>query len=171
MITTFYASFAPICFTLLGLWLVVVQTRHEDWRHSLVHRRRAYSVSLGFAFPGLMSLLSLVDPGSQPAWRISFGVIAAVGLATVIGLWLATYRGGITGASRLAWATSALTALIYAVIIAVALVPDVAQRLGASVSGLQVEAFVLSLLVFLGVNIAFNQVFEESGPDVLRGPG
>jgi hypothetical protein len=165
MITTFYASFAPICFTLLGLWLVVVQTRHRDWRHSPVHRRRAYSISLGFAFPGLMSLLSLVDPGSQSAWRVAFGMIAAAGLATVVGLWLATYRGGITGASLLAWVTNALTVLIYVVIIAVAIVPDVGQRLGASVSGLQVEAFVLSLLVFLGVNIAFHQVFEESGPD------
>jgi hypothetical protein len=162
MITTFYASFAPICFTLLGLWLVVVQTRHADWRRSPRHRRRAYSISLSFAFPGLMSLLSLVNPSSQMAWRVSFAVVAAVGVVAVIALWMATHRGETVAALRVAAATTALAVLLYAVIIVVAIVPDVARDLGAALSGLQVEAFTLSVLVFLGVNVACYLVFEES---------
>jgi hypothetical protein len=64
MLTDFYVAFATVCFTLLGLWIIVVQTRHGEWRHSPIHRRRAYGVALHFSLPGLMSLLSLVDPAS-----------------------------------------------------------------------------------------------------------
>lgn len=52
-------------FTLLGLWFVVVQTRHAEWSQSPEHQRRASAVSLHFAFPGLMSFLALVDPDSR----------------------------------------------------------------------------------------------------------
>src|ERR671912_1323943 len=72
MLTDFYVAFATVCFTLLGLWIIVVQTRHGEWRHSVVHRRRAYGVALHFSLPGLMSLLSLVDPASTALWRGSF---------------------------------------------------------------------------------------------------
>jgi hypothetical protein len=162
MISTFYAAFAPICFTLLGLWLVVVQTRHAEWRHSALLRRRAYSISLSFAFPGLMGLLSLVDPTSRTVWRVSFAVVAVVGLAAAIALWLPTRRRGESAAAgHLASVTTTLTALIYVVIITVALVPDIAGHLGAAVTGLQVEAFTLCALVFLGVNVACYLVFEE----------
>jgi hypothetical protein len=41
MLTDFYVAFATVCFTLLGLWIIVVQTRHAEWRRSPVHRRRA----------------------------------------------------------------------------------------------------------------------------------
>jgi hypothetical protein len=64
MLTDFYVAFSTVCFTLLGLWIIVVQTRHAEWRKSAIHRRRAYGVALHFSLPGLMSLLSLVDPAS-----------------------------------------------------------------------------------------------------------
>jgi hypothetical protein len=65
----FYVAFGTVRFTLLGLWIIVVQTRHAEWRGSAIHRRRAYGVSLHFALPGLMSLLALVDPFSSGLWR------------------------------------------------------------------------------------------------------
>jgi hypothetical protein len=34
VLTDFYISFSAVCFTLLGLWLIVVQTRHAEWRGS-----------------------------------------------------------------------------------------------------------------------------------------
>ncbi len=30
MLKDFYISFSAICFTLMGLWLIVVQTRHAE---------------------------------------------------------------------------------------------------------------------------------------------
>jgi hypothetical protein len=84
MLTDFYVAFATVCFTLLGLWIIVVQTRHPEWRQSAVHRRRAYGVALHFSPPGLMSLLSLVDPASTALWRISFAVVAAGGVLALV---------------------------------------------------------------------------------------
>ena len=80
MLTDFYVAFATVCFTLLGLWIVVVQTRHAEWRRSAVHRRRAYGIALHFSLPGLMSLLSLVDPASTMLWRVSFAIVAVGGV-------------------------------------------------------------------------------------------
>jgi hypothetical protein len=88
MLTDFYVAFATVCFTLLGLWIIVVQPRHAEWRHSGVHRRRAYGVALHFSLPGLMSLLSLIDPASTTLWRVSFAIVAvggALALALVRG--------------------------------------------------------------------------------------
>ena len=83
MLSDFYGAFAPLTFTVFGLWLVVVQTRHADWSRSPEHRRRAYAVSLHFAIPGLMSLLSLVDPSDKTLWRVAFGVSATGGAVTL----------------------------------------------------------------------------------------
>src|SRR5437763_15002339 len=77
MLTDFYIAFGTVCFTLLGLWLIVVQTRHAEWRGVAAYRRRAYGVALHFSLPGLMSLLSLVNPASMTLWRVSFAGGAA----------------------------------------------------------------------------------------------
>jgi len=41
MATTFYAAFAPLAFTVLGIWFLIVQTRHREWSASASHRRVA----------------------------------------------------------------------------------------------------------------------------------
>lgn len=58
---TFYTTVGAISFTLLGLWWVVVMGR-EAWQINLARRRMAYAISLHFALPGAMSILSLVAP-------------------------------------------------------------------------------------------------------------
>jgi len=68
MLTDFYIAFGTVCFTLLGLWLIVVQTRHAEWRRVALFRRRAYGVALHFSLPGLMSLMALVNPDSMTLW-------------------------------------------------------------------------------------------------------
>jgi len=88
MLTDFYIAFGTVCFTLLGLWLIVVQTRHAEWRGVAVYRRRAYGVALHFSLPGLMSLLALVSPASATLWRVSFAVVPQAG-----GCWRAHARG------------------------------------------------------------------------------
>ena len=49
MLTNFYIAFGTVCFTLLGLWLIIVQTRHAEWRSVAVYRRRAFGVALHFS--------------------------------------------------------------------------------------------------------------------------
>jgi hypothetical protein len=165
MLTDFYAAFATVCFTLLGLWIVVVQTRHGEWRHSPVHRRRAYGVALHFSLPGLMSLLSLVDPASTTLWRISFVIVAAGGV-----LALALVRG--PAPTGLGAAAYVVAVVLYVLIALVAVMPGLVADIGLLVRPLRVEAVLQTILVFLGVNVAWLLLFDEaSPPSALGQPG
>jgi hypothetical protein len=157
MLTDFYVAFATVCFTLLGLWIIVVQTRHAEWRQSAVHRRRAYGVALHFSLPGLMSLLSLVDPSSTTLWRISFAIVAAGGV-----LALALVRGPApTGLGAAAYGAAVV---LYLLIALVAVVPDLVAEIGVLVRPLRVEAVLQTILVFLGVNVAWLLLFDQAPP-------
>jgi len=158
MLNDFYAAFAPLSFTVYGLWLIVVQTRHSDWRHSPAHRRRAYAVSLHFALPGLMSLLALVDPTNGDVWRVSFAVSGAAG-ALILGY--IQFSPVPTPRGRLWQLESTVSIVLYLLVVLVALAPDVAGDLGAPI---RVEAVLLSLIVFLGINVAWALMFDEVDP-------
>jgi hypothetical protein len=135
ILTDFYVAFATVCFTLLGLWIIVVRTRHAEWRRFAVHRRRAYGVALHFSLSGPMSLLSLVDPASTALWRISFAIVAAGGV-----LALALVRGPApTGLGAAAYGAAMV---LYVLIALVALVPSSVADLGVLALPLRVEAVV-----------------------------
>jgi hypothetical protein len=164
MLTDFYVAFSTVCFTLLGLRIIVVQTRHAEWRHSPVHRRRAYAVALHFSLPGLMSLLSLVDPASTDLWRISFAIVAAGGV-----LALALVRGPApTGLGAAAYGAAVV---LYGLIALVAAVPGMVAEIGVLARPLRMEAVLLTLLMFLGVNVAWLLLFDQAPPpSVVEGP-
>jgi hypothetical protein len=158
MLESFYGAFAPLSFTVLGLWFIIVQTRHADWSVSREHRRRASAVSVQFALPGLMSLLSLVDPGSKTLWRVAFTATSVIGALTLLAL--STGRLGrrrSSAANALQW----LAAAFFAAIAAVAISPAIVTHIGISAAPLRVEAFMLSLLVFLGVTVAWLLLFDD----------
>jgi hypothetical protein len=155
MLTDFYIAFGTVCFTLLGLWIIVVQTRHSEWRRVPAYRRRAYGIALQFSLPGLMSLLSLVDPASTTLWRVSFAVTAAGGAIVLL-----LVRGSMPGrVGRIAY--FAVIAL-YVLIAVVAVFPSVVADIGISLKPLRVEAILLTILVFIGVNVAWLLLFEDS---------
>jgi len=154
VLTDFYITFATVCFTLLGLWLIVVQTRHTEWRGVPAHRRRAYGVALHFSLPGLMSLLSLVNPASMTLWRVSFAVVAASGVIVLL-----LVRGSLPGTvGRVAYLAAVA---LYALIAVIAAVPGLITSVGLPAHALQVEAVLLIVLVFFGVNVAWLLLFEE----------
>jgi hypothetical protein len=157
MLTDFYVAFATVCFTLLGLWIIVVQTRHAEWRQAVVHRRRAYGIALHFSLPGLMSLLSLVDPASTALWRIAFAIVAGGGVVA-----LALVRG--PAPTRLGAAAYLAAVVLYALIALVAAAPSVVADLGVMARPLRVEAVLLTIVVFLGVNVAWLLLFDEAQP-------
>src|SRR5207253_3113430 len=125
MLKDFYLAFASVCFRLLGLWIIVVQTRHAEWRQSAIHRRRAYGVSLHFALPGLMSLLSLVDPASTDLWRVAFAIVAAGGAVALIAV-----RG--SAPNPLGAATYMAAIVLYVLIALVAIAPGIVGDLQVS---------------------------------------
>lgn len=155
VLTDFYISFSAVCFTLLGLWLIVVQTRHAEWRGSLLHRRRAYAVALHFSLPGLMSLLALINPDSSALWRTSFAIAAIGGTVVLIAV-----RGPALG--KLGLAAYLLAIALYALIGILAIAPHILSGLGLDVAPVRVEAVLLTILVFTGVNVAWLLLFEPS---------
>jgi hypothetical protein len=159
MLTDFYIAFGTVCFTLLGLWLIVVQTRHAEWRRLAVHRRRAYGVALQFSLPGLMSLLSLIDPASTALWRISFAIVAFGGAIV-----LALVRG--PAPTWLGAAAYVIAIVLYLLITIVAAAPSVVGDLGLSARPLRVEGVLLTTLVFLAVNVAWLLLFDETRVDL-----
>jgi len=158
MLTDFYISFSAVCFTLLGLWLVVVQTRHAEWRGSSLHRRRAYAVAMHFSLPGLMSLLALVNPGSSVLWRTSFAIASIGGVLVLLAV-----RGSAPGKLGV---TAYLTAIaLYALIAILAIAPHIVGSVGLGAKPVRVEAVLLIVLVFAGANVAWLLLFEESEPE------
>lgn len=157
MLTDFYGAFAPVTFTILGLWFIVVQTRHADWSRDNERRRRASAVSLHFALPGAMSLLSLIDAQSKALWRTSFTVSGILG---IIGLVALRPRKGGPDALLLEifhW----LAVLLYVLVATVALRPGIVGDMGLSIAALRVEALLLSLLLFVGVVVAWLLMFDN----------
>ena len=100
-----------------------------------------------FSLPGLMSLLSLVDPASTALWRISFAIVAAGGVIA-----LALVRGPApTGLGAAAYVAAVV---LYVLIALVAVAPGMVAEIGVLALPLRVEAVLLTILVFLGVNVA-----------------
>jgi len=164
VLTDFYISFSAICFTLLGLWIIVVQTRHAEWRGSSLHRRRAYGVAIHFSLPGLMSVLALVNPDSSTLWRVTFAIAAIGGVAVLIAL-----HGpapGKLGLTAYLWAIG-----LYALIEIFAIDPQLVSWIGVDAAPVRAEAVLLTILVFAGVNVGWLLLFEESPGPAFVGRG
>jgi hypothetical protein len=170
MLNAFYGAFSPACLALLGLWLVVVQVRLREWQASPVHRRRSYGVALNFALPGVMSLLALIDPQDPAYWRVSFAIIAlggAVALIAVRGFPARRERTPAGTASLPVPDRVGLAAYIAAIVLYV-LIGALAFAGGAAV--LRAEAVLLTVVVFLGFNVAWLLLFDDAGPSRARSP-
>jgi cation transport ATPase len=159
-LVAFYQAFSPACFALLALWIVVVQLRIDQWQKDPVRQRRAYGVALHFVLPGMMGALALVDPNIHAFWQVSFAIVALGGalvMVAVRGFPVPAERGRsglrrMPAADRLGVAAYAAAIVLYAVIGVLALFG------GADV--LRAEAVLLTILVFLGFNVAWLMLFE-----------
>ena len=168
MLTGFYVAFSPACLTLLGLWLVVVQMRMREWQGSAIHRRRSYGVALIFALPGVMSLLALIDPQDPDYWRVSFAIIALGGAVTLVAVRGFPVRRERTAAGPAGFPVPdrlGLAAYIAGIAL-FALIGALAFAGGPAI--LRIEAILLTVVVFLGFNVAWLLLFDDTGQS--RGP-
>jgi hypothetical protein len=152
---TFYSTFAQLAFALLGLWWVVVQFRHEEWMRDRRRRGNAFYVSLYFALPGLMSLLSLLSADATLIWRTAFGVAGLFGV--IVGARLAL-------AASSTWETVAtwLGVVLFGVVTLVAAVPSLVASMGLSLTPIQVEGITLSVILLVGVAHAWRMFADPS---------
>ena len=155
----FYQSVTTASFTLLGLWLVVVQAR-DEWRFALARRRMAYVVSLHFLLPGAMSVLALAAPDQAIVWRLSFAVAGALGIVGVA-LITQTLRQDADAPRIVRW-LQWIVLPVYVVITVLAIAPGIVQAIGLGLTPLQTEAVVLSLLLFFGVQSAWFLLLEPT---------
>jgi hypothetical protein len=156
-IQDFYSAASQISFTLLGFWWAVVQFRHDDWAGNPARRRLSHVVSLLFLLPGVMSLTAMLSGDAPVLWQLSFGVAGILGLvATVM---IASDTATEDTGSWLRPAALFAAAPLYALITIFSLAPYLAIDL-FGLQPLQVEGILLSLLVFLGANIAWFLFWE-----------
>lgn len=156
----FYETSALAAFALLGLWWVVVAERRREWANLRYRRRQAYSVSLYFALTGTMSLVSL-NSGSHPAiWRTAFGLAGVLGAAELI-LSLVYIGAEPTRAQRVQWLLS-LSLPLYILIAVIAVHPSLVSEVGISLTPLESEAIIVSLLLFLGINYSWLLFMEPA---------
>ena len=156
-IDTFYTVIGGIGFTLHGLWWVVVQDRPE-WSRNRSRRLLAYVVGLHLLIPAMTSVLSLIAPDEPLVWRATFvtaGLVGILGVALV----LRAIREDLD-APRLAQAVQWVVLPVYALITLLALDPTIPARLGLGLTALQVEAIVVAILIFFGVEAAWVMMVE-----------
>lgn len=151
MLDQFYGAFAPACFALLGLWLVVVQIRIGDWRDNESSKRMSYVIALNFLLPGLMGVLSLVEPQNDAFWRASFAVL---GVGGAVGCYLVRR---VPAGDRLGAAGYWTAIALYVVVAVLALI--------GGVDFLRAEAVLLTALIFVNFNIGWLLLFA---PDPKR---
>ncbi len=157
MFADFYSTFATVSLTVTGLWMYVAQARFREWIADRDHFRRASSVSVQLAFPGMMSLLALIDPESSLLWRLAFGVTSALAIALLIGL---------NRRSREPWARANaignwVAVALFAAIGVVAVSPEIADEFGIP-GPRNIEFFLFCMLLFNGLVVAWSMLFAEA---------
>ena len=161
MLDTFYTTVAQASFTLLALWWVLLQIRHDEWIADQAYRRSIYDVSLYFLLPGMMSLASLLAVQDTSIWRVSFAVFGIVGLAE--SAWLIARRGQMTSARGATRAADFVSILLYGCAALVAIWKELPSDLGIDLTPLELEGLFVAALLLTGISLA-AAIFVGTGP-------
>lgn len=151
----FYALFSATCFTLVGLWWKVVESRPQ-WFKDENMKIAAGGIYLSFLIPGLMGLGAQVTGADSPLWRGVFVIGAAFGMYFTTRVLTKTKTAGRSGPFRRnRW----FVIVIYALILLGSLGAD---RLIAipNLTPIQIEALFLCLLVLIGHGLAWEFLTE-----------
>jgi len=142
--SAFYAIVSAVNFTLLGLWWVAVKDKPK-----ITGKRTAYLVGLNFSVLATISLFAQVAPDLPIVWRLTFGAAGLIGVLSTVLL----ARDLRASAPRAAIAIGIAGVVLYIGMLAVAVLADVLKSAG--VAPIQVEAFLVCAVAFLGVQVAW----------------
>ena len=161
MLDQFYTTVAQASFTLLALWWVLLQIRHDEWFGDSAYRRSVYDVSFYFLLPGMMSLASLLAVQNADIWRVSFAVFGVIGL--VESVMLMARRGTLRSARPLVRTADLLSVVLYALTVIVAVWDDVTNELDIGLRPLELEGIFVTALLMIGITLA-GTIFISTGP-------
>ncbi len=159
----FYQTVAQLCFTVLGLWILVLQTKYRDWTVKPLRRRMATNISLYFLLPGCMSLLALLSVHASILWQGAFviagslGIIETALLARDEGQLLMHTVDAKTQRFQAMRALRWLGIALYALVVLVALF---AGAIAQVVAPLNIAGVLITLLVVLGLALAWVYFVE-----------
>jgi Sec-independent protein secretion pathway component TatC len=154
----FYPAFSATCFVVLTLWLTTVAVRHTDWRGEADLQKRAFSVGLFFSLPGIMTLISLVDPTSPRLWELSYMIVALIGAAVIAVLFNAGRD----------WVMTVAYLLAIAIYLAIGVIAIIAITQPVAHVENQIDQVLLCVLLFLGVNVAWWLLFADSNAETKK---
>jgi hypothetical protein len=162
--TTFYQVLTSTSFTLLGIWVGVMQFAHGGWRSDPARHATTLHVTLKFFLPGSVGLVSLLGAAHNGGlvWRVTFVLGGLIGLAESVHFLLRGV-GRPVAVRRLALADPVL----YLAVVTVAFLPAGAL----AVTPLQAEGLVTGLVFvtgLVGVWIALSE--RAPGPDPESAP-
>jgi hypothetical protein len=156
-VDSFYEIMSGICFALTGLWWTVVSGR-KDWLSDSRLRGLAGGVYASFLIPGVMSLGAQIGGENKLVWRAVFVISALVGMFFTNRLLRSIRKAQQPGFfARSRW----LVLLIYGIVLILGLFPDLAASTG--LKPIQVEAFLLSLIILLGHGLAWEMMTTAPG--------
>lgn len=164
---TFYQTVSQVCFTLLGFWLIVLQTKYQEWSGKAERRRMIVNISLYFLLPGTMSLLAMLAIQATAIWRVAFVVTSAVGVIESVLMLRGIQRS--KALSRVGALTRVVELILFALIALVGLFPQAFNRFG--LTALTVAGVLLTLMVVGGIALMWIYLIEPVEPSTSGAPG
>lgn len=138
---TFYAVTSATCFTLVGLWWSVVNSKPE-WMKDEAKKRLAGGVYASFLIPALMSLGAQVGGTNHLIWQFVFIIAAGAGI-TFSSKLIQLTRTANGAFSRNSW----VVPVLYGIVLFFAIFPNLARFIG--LEPLQMEGLLLCLLILV----------------------
>ncbi len=144
---TFYQTVSQVCFTLLGFWLIVLQTKYQEWSGKRERRRMIVNISLYFLLPGTMSLLAMLAIQATAIWRVAF--VGTSVLGAVESVFMVRNLQQREHSYWVAILVRAIELVLFALIAVVGLFPDLFRVAG--LTPLTVAGVLLTLTVVGGI--------------------
>lgn len=160
--TTFYQVLTSTSFTLLGLWVGIMQFAHGGWRTDPDRHATTLHITLKFFLPGVLGLVSLLGSANDGGivWRVTFVLGGLTGCVESV-RFLLRRLGRPVVVRRLALADPVL----YLLVVTVAFLP--AGTL--AVTPLQAEGMATGLVFVTGL-VAVWFALSERAPEPVPEP-
>ena len=97
-------------------------------------------------------------------WRVGFGVAGLLGVIEAVTILASRPTSGAAGGTRGVTASHVVTLVLYALVVVVAAWIGLPKALGLDLRSLVIEGILVTLILLLGVNLAWRYFVETAPP-------